>query len=222
MTAHELLTTLHDLEVRLVANGDRLQVDAPVGVVTPELRAAIAARKTELVALLAERQPPYELNEFDELSPVEPPPTSSNSLNSYDETRAAAEQARVLARWRTGLSKGLRHWEDERLVALAMWHLALAFSRVGAVGLRRHLPRSLAALTDDELVALVDWPSLASLETTLWASDERAAAQLSRGAQHLAAWYNAHRAATRKAAASTSVAERRDQRDSEQLALSND
>ena len=51
------------------------------------------------------------------------------------------------------------------------WHLALAFGRSGAGGFRRHLPRPLGRLTDEDLVALVDWPTLATLEETLWRID---------------------------------------------------
>jgi hypothetical protein len=134
----------------------------------------------------------YERNERYEISPEVANPTDGPS-------------PLVLARLRAAISKRLRHWEDERLIALAVWHLALAFERGGASDFRRHLPRSLAGLTNDDLADLVDWPSLATLEQVLWTSDPEDAERLSRGAQRLATWWNKRRdeqrRATRQAAA---------------------
>ena len=51
-----LLTALRSLGVHLAVEGARLKVDAPRGVLTPELRAAISANKADLLrGLLAER-----------------------------------------------------------------------------------------------------------------------------------------------------------------------
>jgi aspartate racemase len=52
VTAVELLARLHDLDVKVWADGDRLRVSAPNGVMTPDLRQQLTARKTELLALL--------------------------------------------------------------------------------------------------------------------------------------------------------------------------
>jgi hypothetical protein len=50
------LTLMRDLQaagVVLEARGDRLHVDAPVGLITPEMRDSIARHKPELLAMLA-------------------------------------------------------------------------------------------------------------------------------------------------------------------------
>jgi amino acid adenylation domain-containing protein len=52
MTAVELLTCLRALDITLRLNDEQLRIDAPKGVLTPELRAHITARKADLVALL--------------------------------------------------------------------------------------------------------------------------------------------------------------------------
>ncbi len=53
MTVSEILTTTAQRGVVLEAQGERLHVEAPVGALTPELRAALAQRKDELLVLLA-------------------------------------------------------------------------------------------------------------------------------------------------------------------------
>ena len=57
MTALDLLTKLRSCGVAIEANGDRLKIDAPKGVITPELREALATNKTEIIALLIEDCP---------------------------------------------------------------------------------------------------------------------------------------------------------------------
>ena len=52
MTVVELLARLRDLDIKVWAEGDRLRVSAPRGVMTPELREDLAARKAEVLALL--------------------------------------------------------------------------------------------------------------------------------------------------------------------------
>ena len=116
----------------------------------------------------------------------------------------------VLTRVRVGLSPGLRHWEDERLLALANWHLVVAFGRTGGHGFRRHLPRSLADLTDEEVAVLVDWRALATLEQVLWANDPEQAAQVSRGTDRLATWWNRRRASAGGTHDAASHPQRRD------------
>jgi len=54
--AAQLLTDLAALDVRLHLVGDRLKVNAPEGVVTEAMRAELAARKGEIVALLRDRR----------------------------------------------------------------------------------------------------------------------------------------------------------------------
>lgn len=52
MRAEALLSELERLGVRLEIKGDRLRVDAPSHVWTPELRAKVAAAKADLIAAL--------------------------------------------------------------------------------------------------------------------------------------------------------------------------
>ena len=53
MTAYNLLSELRQAGVVVKASGkDRLVVDAPKGALTPDLRAALAEHKKELLAIL--------------------------------------------------------------------------------------------------------------------------------------------------------------------------
>jgi hypothetical protein len=194
MTLEELLAELDALGVQLSVQGDRLRVQAVAGVLTDDLRQAIARCKPDLLARLSN---PNEFNEMYELSTPAWSPTSLNSSNSSQKADGTlmADTTATVARWRAGLKHSLQKWDDEQLVALAGWHLVMAFDRGGATAFRRHLPRSLAQLTDADLAAIVDWPSLATLEASTWPSDPEIAARISRGAQKLAAWWNAQRAA---------------------------
>jgi len=57
LSALSLLAKARDRGIELVADGGRLRYRAPWGVLTPDLRAALAARKGELLAVLGgERQ----------------------------------------------------------------------------------------------------------------------------------------------------------------------
>nr|QEO74288.1 condensation domain-containing protein [uncultured bacterium] len=55
MTTIELLGRLRALDITLALDGDRLKVSAPEGAMTAELRAELARRKPELVALVREQ-----------------------------------------------------------------------------------------------------------------------------------------------------------------------
>jgi hypothetical protein len=55
MTALTLLADLQARGVLLSAEDDRLSFDAPAGVMTPDVKAALKARKPELLAILAGR-----------------------------------------------------------------------------------------------------------------------------------------------------------------------
>lgn len=52
MTAAELLAELKKLGVLLICDGDALRIKAPAGVLTPELKAALAEHKAALLAQL--------------------------------------------------------------------------------------------------------------------------------------------------------------------------
>jgi tubulysin polyketide synthase-like protein len=53
MTAEEILAVARTHDIALEVHGDRLVVDAPVGALTPEVRAELVRHKPALVALLA-------------------------------------------------------------------------------------------------------------------------------------------------------------------------
>jgi hypothetical protein len=57
MTALELLNKLQTYDIHLECVGDKLRVNAPVGVVTPELRSLLKEQKAALMALLSEGAP---------------------------------------------------------------------------------------------------------------------------------------------------------------------
>ncbi len=52
MTGEVLLEQLRDRDIRLSANGDRLVVDAPRGLLTGQLRDTLRHRKSELMTIL--------------------------------------------------------------------------------------------------------------------------------------------------------------------------
>jgi pyochelin synthetase len=52
MDLHSLLTTLSNKGVKLSANGSSLEIDAPKGVITPELRNSLLENKAEILRLL--------------------------------------------------------------------------------------------------------------------------------------------------------------------------
>ncbi len=54
MSTVEFLSYLRGLNVNVSAEGDRLRVNAPAGVVTPEIQKELAARKTEIIYFLKE------------------------------------------------------------------------------------------------------------------------------------------------------------------------
>jgi|GEM_PF-2221049 len=58
MTILDLLAYLDRRGVILTADGDRLRIEAPAGAVTPAMRAALAERKGEILAALAEAAQP--------------------------------------------------------------------------------------------------------------------------------------------------------------------
>ena len=56
MNAAELLRDLERRDVRLALHGDRLQVDAPRGVITDEIQQDLKTCKPELITLIRERE----------------------------------------------------------------------------------------------------------------------------------------------------------------------
>lgn len=57
MTAPELFSSLRARDIKLWLDGERLRFDAPPGAMTGELRAELAGRKTEIMALLRAASP---------------------------------------------------------------------------------------------------------------------------------------------------------------------
>ncbi|KJH71680.1 TubC N-terminal docking domain-related protein [Aliterella atlantica] len=55
MNAAELLTNLTEQGVKLWADNDKLRINSPKGILTPQLQADIAASKTEILTLLRDR-----------------------------------------------------------------------------------------------------------------------------------------------------------------------
>ena len=53
MTAHELLLTCRQAGIVLAADGEYIDVDAPAGALTPQLRDELARCKADLLTLLA-------------------------------------------------------------------------------------------------------------------------------------------------------------------------
>jgi hypothetical protein len=195
MSAVELVRTLEQQGVQLWIEDERLRFRAPRGVLTDKLRQAIERERADLIALLADTAPSTEGTKGTNAD-VRVAATDFSAFSSFsqqvandDDTAAAA----AMARWRVALSKRLQHWDDEHLQALAVWNIVVAFDRAGATGFRRHLAPSLAVLSDDDIAALVDWPTLATLEQRLWQTNPETAAPVSRGAQKLATWWNARR-----------------------------
>ena len=52
MTPDALLDKLERLNVKVTINGDKLRLEAPAGVLTPELKEAVSQQKPALIALL--------------------------------------------------------------------------------------------------------------------------------------------------------------------------
>jgi hypothetical protein len=61
MTAKAVLNHLRSLGVRVSVEGDRLRIDAPAGVLTPEVKAVIAENRAELIRLLQGNMSPVVL-----------------------------------------------------------------------------------------------------------------------------------------------------------------
>jgi len=55
MTPAELLAKLERLNVKVSLAGDKLRLEAPAGVLTPELKEALRQHKAALIALLSGR-----------------------------------------------------------------------------------------------------------------------------------------------------------------------
>jgi hypothetical protein len=66
MTTTSLLSDLQRLGVDVTAKGDKLVINAPKGVLTPEIRARIAEQKVALLALLSAQQGYSDVSEIEE------------------------------------------------------------------------------------------------------------------------------------------------------------
>jgi len=57
MTTQEFLAYLRSLDIKIWREGDQMRVNAPKGVLTPELRDEIAQRKEEILAFFDTTNP---------------------------------------------------------------------------------------------------------------------------------------------------------------------
>jgi hypothetical protein len=192
VTPAELVAALQAVGVELwVDDAPQLRYRAPAGALFPELRQAVAADRAAVIAYVRAAVAGTTGTEGTQgTKGGDDTGGDLSALSSFsggdDAPTAAQEEA--LLHLRRGLTPSLARWDDQRLIALVCWHLALAFDRGGKRGFRRYLPASLAALCDAELANLVDWIGLATLERALWQRDPERAAPVSRGASHLGSW----------------------------------
>jgi hypothetical protein len=105
MTPIGLLQTLEEKGVSFTISGERLKVDAPAGVLTPELRDAIADNKTSLMDLVLQRhidsaQSPTVV--MDSASPPLADRARWGATLDAEITRCRAERDRLAARWNMG------------------------------------------------------------------------------------------------------------------------
>lgn len=107
MNAHDLLELLQRHAVTLAVEGDTLRCRAPRGVLTPELRSALARHKQQLISILAaEAAPPLtdaqrQLWLLDRLSPGDPTynnPLALDLAGPLDRAALQAALTRVAAR----------------------------------------------------------------------------------------------------------------------------
>ena len=110
MNAGDLLHQLQALGVVLIPEGDRLRIDAPAGVLTPDLRQALATQKSALLQLLSQ-----------------PAGTSVSGCARCQDIEARARE--VLGVVRPCLPRGLQRVPDEQLLHLAAWSLMVSFER---------------------------------------------------------------------------------------------
>jgi hypothetical protein len=99
MTACEVLAALHARGAVLTGKGDRLSCRAPAGTIPPDLRAAIGAHKTELLALIAGK-------------PIHPPPGARVFFGGEDARPCRPEEA-FLWTW-----EGVRAWFNASTVPI--------------------------------------------------------------------------------------------------------
>ena len=114
--ADRLLAELRRSGAVLSVEADRLRVGAPTGVLTPERRAAVAATKDALLALLTEEAPTQPVVSAD----APPLPTPLDAAIARDEARKRT-QTEIAARF-------------ERLAAVAARPDATALDRALAAG----------------------------------------------------------------------------------------
>ena len=52
MNVYEFLAHLRELDIQIAAEDGKLRINAPIGAVTPAIKAEISARKAEILAVL--------------------------------------------------------------------------------------------------------------------------------------------------------------------------
>jgi hypothetical protein len=102
----DLLAVLRERDVRLAATSEgRLRFDAPAGAVTPELRAALGARRAQLLALLRLWRLPYGPLGVLVLEPPPPCPPEAPSVLAADPRPDLCEDS---GRWAARLALACR------------------------------------------------------------------------------------------------------------------
>lgn len=211
--ARALIARLRGEGVRLTVTDGRVRVEPPLGRIAIEDKHALERARDTVRALLLQEHEFDELNEPGKARGIVP---SSNSLNSSAFASAQFRRSAILARVRTRASARLRAMSDEDLQAVCDWHILHAFAQGKAANFRRFLPPALQGLTDDEVVDLVDWAGIATLEAVFNRRGAGEATLVRRAAHDLAVWWNSHQpqpaarlAAQRADALSLAVIDRR-------------
>lgn len=83
MTTKEFLAYLRNLDIRVWREGDQLRINAPKGVLTSDLRAELAQRKADILAML----PAIEVGAQDTAPPLQPIPRSGDLQLSFAQQR---------------------------------------------------------------------------------------------------------------------------------------
>lgn len=141
LDSRELLRQLEEQGVHLYADGDRLRLNAPRGVVTPALQAAIAERKLELLSLIRETASASLDVPVTQVSREQPQPLSVSQERLWGSMQMAGETPL----YNMYLAFRLRGELDHEAISSSLAHL-----------IQRHEPlRTCFAIVDGEPVQQV-------------------------------------------------------------------
>ncbi|MEW5985069.1 MAG: condensation domain-containing protein [Chloroflexota bacterium] len=121
MNTAEFLSYLHQLDVELAADGEQLRVNAPKGILTPDLRGQLAGHKAEILAFLQQARPVKSA-----APPITPAPHNGYLPLSYNQERlwflaqlrpdSAAYNLTVAARLVGPLNTAALEWSIKAIV----------------------------------------------------------------------------------------------------------